>query len=130
MDTKTYSTKSNARRAARKQGLVEGSDFNLDQTDEGRWFLRPVEDDNTPTDEEIEAEKTQGRKYVRTGKYSDAFSEFGGVVAYVHERLSALAAAGEMPETRKELIEMLRAEGVNRNTANTQLQRWSAKRRG
>lgn len=108
MDGKTYSTKGSARRAARKQGLTEGKDFALAQTNEGRWYLRTG---------------PQGK----VNGHSDDFAEFGGVVAYVHQRLSAMAMDGCLPP-RKELMEMLEAEGVNRNTAGTQLRRWLTKR--
>ena len=69
------------------------------------------------------------RPYNRTGTYSDAPSDVETPVAYVWFKMDELAAQGELP-AKKDLIALFREQGVNRNTAATQIQRWKSARKG
>lgn len=147
--SKTYANKSNARRAAKAAGL-DVATLTFVETTPGQWAW--TEAQAAPVTPKTPRYKLHFRKPAKVAVEQPAtpvaapvaqaaalppaktFEVYGrssvlSPVAMVHSYLDKLVAEGVEPK-RKDALYALSQMGVNRFTARTQYQRWSAKRAG
>ena len=133
MNDKTYSSKANAVRGAKRQGLTP-DDYTVEQGRGGRYFLALVQTEDAAERKWREINAIGGKWDTRAltrednyihGKNSYPFSAVHRPVAWVWSYLQS--RYGDVPldaVRRKDAISGMIENGVNLNTARTQFQRW------
>jgi hypothetical protein len=147
---KTYSNKQNAKRAAKAAGL-DVSTLSFITVLDGTWtwettpaeqpapkapryklhFRKPKAAAPAPVAAPVAPAPAAAKSAAPPAKTFEVYgrSSVLSPVALVHQYLDKLVAEGKVP-VRKDALYALSQMGVNRFTASTQYQRWTAKRAG